>query len=220
MSDVETTAEAAPAEAAPAPEKTALTGETGNGKDQETTAPESETGAEAKAEDTKAEDTKAEGAEEETKEGAPESYADFDIPETIVVDEQTLEGFKGLAKELNLSQEGAQKLVDLHSQMVESQVGQWDTLRKDWLKEAKADKDIGGNNFEAAKEAGKRAVKEFGDEGFVELLETFGIGNHPAVIRFAAKVGEALGDDSIITSGRESKGEKTIAQRMFPTLPA
>ena len=48
-------------------------------------------------------------------EGAPEQYAEFALPEGFQVDTAVMDEFKGLAKELNLPQATAQKLVDLQA---------------------------------------------------------------------------------------------------------
>ncbi|HET9131900.1 MAG TPA: hypothetical protein VFO86_13180, partial [Terriglobia bacterium] len=74
---------------------------------------------EAKADDKKPEgegDKKPDDKENPTKiEGAPEKYADFTLPEGFKFDDKTLEAATAVFKDLNLSQEGAQKLVDLYA---------------------------------------------------------------------------------------------------------
>ena len=55
----------------------------------------------------KEEPPKEEPPKEEVKPKAPEEYAEFAIPEGTTLDEQTATEFKGLAKELDLTQEQA-----------------------------------------------------------------------------------------------------------------
>ena len=50
--------------------------------------------------------------------GAPESYADFTMPEGIKIDLAAMEKFTPMAKELNLTQDQAQKLVDIQATMM------------------------------------------------------------------------------------------------------
>ena len=47
--------------------------------------------------------------------GAPETYADFKAPEGQTLDKATIEAALPIFKELGLSQDAAQKLVDFHA---------------------------------------------------------------------------------------------------------
>ncbi|MGO8944260.1 MAG: hypothetical protein ACLQJ7_11380, partial [Syntrophobacteraceae bacterium] len=53
---------------------------------------------------------------------APSEYAEFTIPEGTTLDEQTATEFKGLAKELDLTQEQAQKLLDFGGGKLRAQI--------------------------------------------------------------------------------------------------
>jgi hypothetical protein len=60
---------------------------------------------------------KQEGSDDKPKEeaqpvGAPEKYEDFKLPEGMPVNKEMTEGFKSVAKKLNLTQSQAQDLVD------------------------------------------------------------------------------------------------------------
>lgn len=149
--------------------------------------------------------------------GAPEKYEDFKVPETLTVGENFLEDFHGIAKEFNLSQTGAQKLIDLQSKMADAQIEAWEKTKADWLVDAKKDDEIGGQKFDDKVEVGKRALKEFGTDALLEVLDAYGLGNHPEVIRLVSRVGEALGDDTITSGKSAGGGDKTLAQRMYPT---
>lgn len=167
------------------------------------------------------EDGKGENKEDDDgAEGAPEKYEDFTVPEGITVDEKQASEFGDLARELNLTQEQAQKLVDFEVNRIkgkaEADAETWATMRSDWLEEAKADKAIGGANFEENVEKGKAALKQFGTPELTEVLETFGIGNHVEVIRFAARVADEIGEDLIVPGGGDGGGApKTLAQRLY-----
>lgn len=158
------------------------------------------------------------GTKEELR-GAPEKYEAFVLPQEYTADEVATKEFGDLAKDLDLSQAGAQKLVDLHlkglKSLSEGLYGQWKDLKEGWRKEARADKEIGGSNYGPAVERGKAALRQFGTPGLFKLLAEYGIGDHPEMIRFASKVGAALGEDTIETGGTADK-PKSLADRMFP----
>ena len=182
---------------------------------EEKAAAETKTAEEAKAAEAKAaEDKKGE-------EGAPEKYENFTVPEGTNVDPGTLTEFQELAKGLDLSQGDAQKVIDLqvkvNERVTEKHVQDWKDTKAGWVKDAKADKEVGGPKYDASVEQGKRAIEQFGTPALTDLLNLYGIGDHAEVIRFTSRVGIAIGEDSI-HSGGDSKltGDKTLAQKMYP----
>lgn len=139
-------------------------------------------------------------------EGAPEEYADFTAPEGVELDAETLEAFKPIAKELNLTQEQAQKLVDAQS----AQSQRWaeavqqhviDT-RTQWRADAQADETIGGEKFGENLALAKAGRDAFGDDDFKALLDETGIGDHPAMIRMLYRVGRANSEHDFVNTGK------------------
>src|SRR5215813_4406120 len=63
---------------------------------------------------------------------APADYKDFTLPEGMTVDQDTATSFKAVVKEYGLSQEQAQKLVDMQAQLAAKQsqdlMDKWDKL--------------------------------------------------------------------------------------------
>lgn len=150
------------------------------------------------------------GDKGEAKTGAPESY-DFKAPEGVEqLDTQLVETFTPLAKELGLSNEQAQKLVDLAPQlqqrMVQQQAEAWGKQLEAWVGEVKADKDIGGNNLPATMASAQKVMQQFGTPELKAALEQTGMGNHPELVRLFAKVGKAMGEDSFVAGGKSSSG--------------
>lgn len=154
----------------------------------------------------------------EPKVGAPEKY-EFTAPEGITLDKAALEAFEPVARELNLTQEQAQKLVNLQAGMVQKQAEAWQETTKGWTEATKADKEIGGANLTASLNAGKAFLKAYGNEGLVKLLDDYGLGNHPEVIRAFAKAGKAMAEDKFHNGNGSSGDPDTLearARRMFP----
>ncbi len=161
-----------------------------------------------------------EKAAEEKKEGAPESYADFTMPEGMEIDPGMMETFLPLAKEGKLSQEGAQKFVDLYSKglkdSVDAHVKDWADAMRKWKDEVKADKDLGGENFSQTEIRCNLFLKTFGDEDLSHMLEVTGTGNHKAYVRAFAKVGALLENDKIDLGNVASTETRTQAEIMYP----
>lgn len=139
---------------------------------------------------------------QETGEGSqtvPDTYADFVMPEGVEVDAGLLAEATPLFKELGLTQEQAQKLVDFQAKQVQassqSQVDAFNQLMNDWQQQAKNDKEFGGDKFEENISIARSAVDKFGTPELKQLLEEHGVGNHPEVIRFMLKVGKLTQED-------------------------
>jgi hypothetical protein len=154
--------------------------------------------------------------------GAPEQYETFTVPEGIEVDSTEMEKFMATAKEIGLSQEAAQKLVDMEVEKrkgaAEAQNKAWETLQERWIGEAKADKEIGGAEFDANLGYARTAVKTFGSPALAEALRTTGMGNHPEFIRAFAKIGKAISDDGKLILGANKPTPKDTAKVMFPSM--
>ena len=149
-------------------------------------------------------------------EGAPETYEDFTLPEGMEVNEALMDGFKPLAKELNLTQDQAQKLVDMQSELAQSEAeAQRDAFvetTEGWLTELKNDKDFGGVNYDKNAGVAANAVKEFGSPELMEALEETGMGNHPELVKAFYKVGKAMSEDSFRPSNEDGADDKKSRQ--------
>lgn len=155
--------------------------------------------------------------EQKKPEGAPEAY-EFKAPEGSELDKAAVEQFEPIARELNLSQEQAQKLVDLYGtkvmpQLMKQQADTWQKQVADWGTATKEDKEIGGEKFEANLTRAKQAMDKFATPELREFLETSGMGNHPELIRVFVKVGAAMSEDSLVTSNE--KGQRSAADVLY-----
>lgn len=176
-------------------------------------------GAKPDGEQGKADDKQ--GDKGEAKTGAPESY-DFKAPEGVEqLDSQLVETFTPLAKELGLSNDQAQKLVDLAPQiqqrMAQQQAEAWGKQLEAWVGEVKADRDIGGDNLPATMASAQKVMQQFGTPELKAALEQTGMGNHPELVRLFAKVGKAMGEDSFVAGGKSSGGSGSIVDAFYPT---
>lgn len=151
--------------------------------------------------------------------GAPAEYETFTVPEGMEVDKEALAAFAPLAKELKLTQEQAQKFVDLQSthaqQVAKTQQDEWASVRDEWRKAARADKEIGGERFGESAGLSKKALDVFGTPELAEALKVTGTGDHPEFVRFFARVGKAVADDKISFGQPAGEQPKSRAQVLF-----
>lgn len=156
--------------------------------------------------------------EEGENDGAPENY-EFEVPEGMELDEQLSEKFTDLAKELNLTNEQANKLVSMYGdQLVDAQAKQqqqWETTSKQWAEDLKADPEFGGSNFEKNAEIAKTAIAKFGDDELKKALNDTGLGNHPALVKFMHKVGTSISEDGFDVSGETVTKKESSPQGLY-----
>lgn len=163
-----------------------------------------------------ADKAKAEKAEKDQKqEGAPEKY-EFKPAEGQELDAAALEQFEPIARELNLTNEQAQKMVDLYGTKImpmvqQQQVEAWQKTTEQWAADVKADKEIGGDKLISNLSAAQRAIAQFGTPELKEYLEGTGLGNHPELVKAFVKVGKAMSEDKVVTGGHESGGSDLIS---------
>jgi hypothetical protein len=150
--------------------------------------------------------------------GAPEKYEDFKLPEGLKADTPVMGKFASLAKELNLPQDAAQKVVDLAGELQQANLQELQTVieaqREKWGTESKTDKEFGGDKFDENLAVAVKARDQFGTPELKSLLNASGLGNHPEVIRLFYRVGQAISQDGFVP-GRNGGAQPPAAQRMY-----
>lgn len=165
--------------------------------------------------------------------GAPEKY-ELNFGETEEGGEtpptELVEEFTGIAKELNLDQEQAQKLANLGPKMQQAflakTVATVTEASKTWTKTTANDKEISGGSLPVLKEnlaLARTTLDRFGSPELKELFGTnkkenpkgTGLGNHPEVIRFFLRVGKAMSEDKFVAGGNGNSSKPTDAATML-----
>jgi hypothetical protein len=150
----------------------------------------------------------------EGSEGAPEKYEDFTMPEGVEPDTALMEKAVPLFKDLNLTQEQAQKAVDLLAEARANDAKALQeslaTARAQWVADAKADKELGGAAFKENMATAKKAFDAFGSPELKEMLNASGFGDHPAVLKTFFKIGKALSDDSLVLKDGDTNEEDSL----------
>lgn len=149
----------------------------------------------------------------------PEKY-DLKLPEGATLDQKAIDEISAFAKEKGLSQEAAQAVLErehsLISGLQQKAEQEWQAKKDQWLKDATGDKEFGGDNLKLSAEVAHRALKRFDSTGkLAEMLETSGFGNHPEVIRFMWKIGQAMSEDQLVIPGAQSGGKKPIEEVFY-----
>jgi hypothetical protein len=150
--------------------------------------------------------------------GAPEAYADFTAPEGVQLD--ALAGdFKALAKELNLPQDQAQRVVDLSSKLVQqaqqSQQATVQAAHEQWRERSRSDKEFGGPKFEENLARAKSTLDAVATPELKHLLAATGLGEHPEVIRHFLKIAPTYLPDTHVPGGMSPGGARSREQVLY-----
>jgi hypothetical protein len=155
----------------------------------------------------------------------PEKY-EFKAPEGMTIDEKALGEFTPVFKEIGLSQENAQKLVNAYApymkQMAEQAskeaVESYKTTVEGWKQETQ--KELGADAQQKMALAAK-AINKLGTPALKEFLNETGFGNHKELVSFFVKVGSMLKEDSVVDgkSGTSSPStDEDRAKKLYPTM--
>lgn len=155
---------------------------------------------------------------DETKDGKAKADAapvpvdvEIKLPEGMKAD-ALFDGFKAIAKAEGLKGEAAQKVVDLfHAQRqmaMAAAAAARDEQVASMRKAIETDKELGGDHLAETRAVVARVLNDSRTPAeFNELVKDPMLGNHPALVRFLANWGKAIGDDSV---------EGTIAGNVAP----
>lgn len=166
--------------------------------------------------------------------GAPETYTDFKLPDGAVLDVEVLGKASPLFKELNLTQDQAQKLVDFYNDIntasKEKLAAVVTEMRTEWRDQVKADKILGPKLDNVITEIG-RAKAHLPAEvrsAFESALDITGAGDHPAIVRGFYEMAKLVNEGSHVQGGKPSPEGQTksgattppsLAGAMYPNLP-
>ncbi|EON5964084.1 peptidase [Enterobacter cloacae] len=153
---------------------------------------------------------------EQKQEGAPEKY-EFKAGEGVELDTEALKDFEPVARDLNLTNEQAQKLVDAYPKILagvqQRQAEAWQKQTEGWAETVKADKEIGGDKLTANLSAAQRALDQFGTPELKEYLNATGLGNHPDLVKTFVKIGKAMSEDGMVDGSNQ--GQRSAAEVLY-----
>jgi len=145
---------------------------------------------------------------------------DFKFADGVPVDDAFKSDMTAWAKKHKLDLEAAQGAADLAAKygesMAEKFTAEMVNLRNEWATQARADKEYGGDNFDANLAGANKALQQFGSLELIKVLKDTGLGNNPEVIRLFHNINKTISQDSVAAAITASaSAEKTQAQRMY-----
>lgn len=171
----------------------------------------------------RATEDQAKADEAKKNEGAPEDYEDFKIPDGMEASKELVDEFKPVLKDLNLSQDKAQALIDFYTAKVlpgmqAKGLEVWNNELAQRQQAIEKDPEIGGDKLKATGETINRVANTFlKPEESAELMEySKRFGDCPAFVKLLTRVGAAMKDDGVIMAGAGGESSsKTLAERLY-----
>ena len=131
----------------------------------------------------------------------------------LEVDSEALASFKSIAHQQGLTQTQAASLANLYASIVgrqaETQAASLAATEQQWIGDMQKE-----GNFAGTVASARLAMERFGSEELSVLLNTTRLGSHPALVRFVAKVGKALGEPASMRGG----GAISSGLNFYPTM--
>jgi len=165
---------------------------------------------------------------------APDHYEAFTLPEGVDANSEpvkaALDEAGGVFRELGLTQEQGQKLIDLHMKhwmggAVEAEElfqRQIDQQVRDWEEELKNDAEVGGTRLRENLMYAKRAVAALGGRELAEELDKTGMGSNPVLVRAFVKMGRQYFREDHFVQGDGAKpvdnSPEGMAHRIYPNM--
>lgn len=151
-------------------------------------------------------------------------YGEFKMPEGVKLDAEAMKPALELFKESRLSQEQAQKFLDLavsrEQAAAQKGVTAFVDLQNKWVSEIKADPDIGGPKLSASLASASRAIDRLAVPGLREALTLTGAGNNPAVVKAFVRLGQMISEDRFAPGAdAQLAAPRSLAEALYPGGP-
>ena len=151
---------------------------------------------------------------------APDKY-DLKLSDGSLLKPENVNAITEFAKSNKLSNEQAQAVLDRENAnfaaYVDAQKKQVVEEQQAWIKEAKEDEEIGGDNLGKNMELSKRLIAKYGPEGFAKELEDSGYGNYPNLIKFIVRIIKAnnFAEDTLVSPNASGSGKKSLEEVFY-----
>ena len=156
----------------------------------------------------------------------PEVYQPFTLPDGKQADTEQMKEVSALFREMNLTQEQAQKLVDFHSKQW---LGAVDTFEQelnrrvaDWGEQTKANPEFGGIRLNESLTSVRRAISKLGGGELEKALNETGAINHPGIFAAFVRAGRMFGEDGFVQGAPSGAGggrtPQDMAKIVYPNM--
>jgi len=166
-------------------------------------------------------ETKDDGGEGDNGDEVSVDFAKLELPEGMELDQSAVDAFGPLMNEAKFTQEQAQQFASAFAEFRQAQAQDqgeaFSNQKESWFNESKSDKEFGGDKFDESSKLAVQAIEKFGSPELKELMDNYGIGNNPEMIRFMYRVGKATQEDTPGNGGNGPTGAQDRVSVLYPT---
>lgn len=169
-------------------------------------------------------------------------YEDFTVPEGLPENFQfdekigefkndLLEFEKDTGIPRDKMQAFAQSMINRHAQTMQETLGRvhksytdiWEKNKSDWKKAAETDPEIGGNRWDTSVNASLQFIRTHGgsetqQNEFRDLMESTGLGNHPAMIRLLANANRGMSESGPLPGQKPAFQPQSKVSKRYGTV--
>lgn len=172
-------------------------------------------------------------SDEDGKYGSPENYdySTVTLPEGMQLDEELVNEFNPLAKELNLSNDSANKLMALGVKLAQKNAATFREAtqqaaiaeKNSYLEQLNNDKDLNVLNtddYNKYLDVANQGYNAVATKEFKAFVNAKGLTHHPEFIKVFHKIGELCSDSSIPDAKIPPSAEKSAADILYGNTPS
>jgi hypothetical protein len=194
-------------------------------KSDESAEKDKETKEESETTDESKEEGKEEGKEEPEKEGAPDDYGDFELPEGYTLNEESKDMVVTLAKELDLTKTQAQKMVDKYIEASvasakaqdDANLKAWEETKVAWESELKKE---WGDSYESNNKLVDKTIERFfTTKEAKEYVDQSGFNLTPHIKRAFVLIGSKISEDTFVPPGNKGEQDLEKVKKYSELLP-
>lgn len=127
--------------------------------------------------------------------------------------------FEGIAREMDMSQAQASKLLETVLPEIDAaQKANQVSAIASWAEAAKSDKEFGGDKLNENLAVAKKALDAFGSPELTKMLNDTGLGNHPEIIRAFFRAGQKISSGSFVPSGQGASQASSAHAKLYPSM--
>lgn len=167
---------------------------------------------------------------------SPPIYDQFAVPEGVTLEAEQVGKFTEILGKFELDskadhamvQKFGQEAVDFHVKEIQRTVEDvyksltttWEKQKTDWRDAFIGDSEIGGNRFQTTVDSARNAILNYGgtpeqQAEFRQMMETSGLGNHPAMIRLLNNVTKASEEGRPLAASRPVQLPKSKVNALY-----
>lgn len=127
---------------------------------------------------------------------------EFKAPDGASYDPETIKVYGDTAKELGITVESAQKMLDrLVPALQGREAANIASVQKGWADALSADQQLGGPKLTESMNNADKALTTYGTQQLRELFDSTGLSKHPEIVRLLNKVHSAVTPDTKVVTG-------------------